>query len=162
MAILHVAVTGRDRRHLSELRNVPGSCCRGPGDSARHRCGCLYSGRPGRLAPEERVWRRTPRGGRSAGSRAPGRRPCRGGDPPQTRTLRRRFLALTQEGGMSASNYSLLCALIFTLVAALQLVRAIGGWSVTIGKTSIPLWASWLACVVATILAWLGFAASQA
>ena len=63
---------------------------------------------------------------------------------------------------MSASNYSLLCALIFTLVAALQLVRAIGGWSVTIGKTSIPLWASWLACVVATILAWLGFAASQA
>jgi hypothetical protein len=50
----------------------------------------------------------------------------------------------------------------FTLVAVLQLVRAIKGWSVTIGKTSIPLWASWIACVVAAILVWLGFAASQA
>jgi hypothetical protein len=63
---------------------------------------------------------------------------------------------------MVASNYSLLSAFIFTLVAVLQLVRAIKGWSVTIGKASIPLWASWIACVVAAILAWLGFAASQA
>jgi hypothetical protein len=63
---------------------------------------------------------------------------------------------------MSVSNYSLLCALIFTLVAALQLVRAIRGWPVTVGTTSIPLWVSWVACVVAAILAWLGFAASQA
>jgi len=63
---------------------------------------------------------------------------------------------------MVASTYSLLCALIFTLVAALQLVRAIRGWPVTVGTTSIPLWVSWIACVVAAILAWLGFAASQA
>ena len=63
---------------------------------------------------------------------------------------------------MGAINYSLLSAFIFTLVAVLQLVRAIKGWSVTIGKTSIPLWASWIACVVAAILVWLGFAASQA
>jgi hypothetical protein len=62
---------------------------------------------------------------------------------------------------MVASNYSLLSAFIFTLVAVLQLVRALKGWPVTIGTISIPLWASWVACVVAAILAWLGFAASQ-
>jgi hypothetical protein len=62
---------------------------------------------------------------------------------------------------MVASNYSLLSAFIFTLVAVLQLVRALKGWPVTVGTTSIPLWVSWVACVVAAILAWLGFAASQ-
>jgi hypothetical protein len=62
---------------------------------------------------------------------------------------------------MVASNYSLLSAFIFTLVAVLQLVRALKAWPVTVGTTSIPLWASWVACVVAAILAWLGFAASQ-
>ena len=62
---------------------------------------------------------------------------------------------------MVASNYSLLSAFIFTIVAVLQLVRALNGWPVTVGTTSIPLWASWVACVVAAILAWLGFAASQ-
>jgi hypothetical protein len=63
---------------------------------------------------------------------------------------------------MTASHFSLLAALIFTLVAALQLVRAVRRWPVTIGTTSISLWVSWVACVVAAILAWLGFAASQA
>jgi hypothetical protein len=62
---------------------------------------------------------------------------------------------------MAAGSYSLLSAFIFTLVAALQLVRAIKGLPVTIGTTSIPVWASWAACVVAAILAWLGFTASQ-
>jgi hypothetical protein len=61
---------------------------------------------------------------------------------------------------MSVSNYSLLCALIFTLVAVLQLFRAIRGWPVTVGTTSIPLWVSWVAFVVAAILAWLGFVES--
>jgi len=48
--------------------------------------------------------------------------------------------------------------------AVLQLIRAVSGAPVTIGTTiSIPLWASWVAvaCVVAAILAWSGFAASR-
>ena len=45
---------------------------------------------------------------------------------------------------MVASNYSLLSAFIFTLVAVLQLVRAIKDWPVTIGTTSFPVWASWV------------------
>jgi len=63
---------------------------------------------------------------------------------------------------MTAKNFSLLAALIFAVVAVLQLIRAVSGVPVTIGTTiSIPLWASWVACVVAAILAWSGFAASR-
>jgi hypothetical protein len=63
---------------------------------------------------------------------------------------------------MTTSHYSLLSALIFTLISVLQIIRAVRGWPVTVGMTSIPVWVSWVACVVAAILAWLGFAASQA
>jgi protein-S-isoprenylcysteine O-methyltransferase Ste14 len=62
---------------------------------------------------------------------------------------------------MTASQYSVLATLIFGLVAVLQIVRAVAGVPVTIGRTSIPIWASWIACGVAIILAWLGYAASQ-
>jgi hypothetical protein len=63
---------------------------------------------------------------------------------------------------MTAENYARLAAVIFALVAMLQLARAVGGWPVTVGATvSIPLWASWIACVVAAVLAWLGFNASR-
>jgi hypothetical protein len=62
---------------------------------------------------------------------------------------------------MTAANYSLLVALIFALVAALQITRAIRRLPVTIGQTSVPIWVSWVACGVAVILAWLGYAASQ-
>ena len=62
---------------------------------------------------------------------------------------------------MTAGNYSLLVALIFALVAILQLVRAVAGLPITIGQTSIPIWVSWVACGVAIILAWLGYSASQ-
>ena len=64
---------------------------------------------------------------------------------------------------MTAKNYSRLAALIFAIVAVLQLARAVSGLPVTVGSTiSIPLWASWIACVVAAVLAWLGFNASRA
>jgi hypothetical protein len=62
---------------------------------------------------------------------------------------------------MTASHYSLLVALIFALAAILQIVRAVKRLPVTIGQTSIPVWASWVACGVAITLAWLGYAASQ-
>jgi len=62
---------------------------------------------------------------------------------------------------MTATQYSLLVALIFAVAAVLQLARAIAGLPVTIGQTSVPIWASWLACGVAILLAWLGYAASS-
>ena len=67
------------------------------------------------------------------------------------------------EGLMTAKNFSRLAALIFAIVAILQLARAVGGLPVTVGTTiSIPLWASWIACVITAGLAWLGFDASRA
>lgn len=62
---------------------------------------------------------------------------------------------------MTASQYSLLAALIFAVVAVLQIVRAVAGLRITIGRTSIPIWASWVAGGVAVMLACLGFVASQ-
>jgi hypothetical protein len=56
--------------------------------------------------------------------------------------------------------YSHLAGVIFALVAILQLLRALAGWSVTIGRTDIPLWASWVAFVIAGLLAWFGLTAS--
>ena len=42
-------------------------------------------------------------------------------------------------------------------------VTAHGATQVTVGAaTSIPLWASWIACIVTAGLAWLGFGASRA
>jgi hypothetical protein len=52
---------------------------------------------------------------------------------------------------------------IFAIVAVLQFARVVSGWPVTLGQTiSIPLWASWIACIVAAGLAWLGFNAARA
>jgi hypothetical protein len=35
---------------------------------------------------------------------------------------------------MTAKNYALLAALVFAIIAALQLVRAIGGWPINVGN----------------------------
>ena len=63
---------------------------------------------------------------------------------------------------MTARTYSKVAAAIFALIAILQLARAVGGWAITVGGTVIPVWPSWIACVVAAALAWLGFTASRA
>jgi len=62
---------------------------------------------------------------------------------------------------MNATSYARLAAMVFAVVALVQLARAVGGWSVTFEGTTIPVWASWIACVVASALAWLGFSASR-
>jgi hypothetical protein len=62
---------------------------------------------------------------------------------------------------MMPTAYSRLAAAVFTLVALLQFIRALAGWPISIAGTAIPLWASWIACVVAAVLAWLGLTASR-
>jgi hypothetical protein len=59
---------------------------------------------------------------------------------------------------MDPVSYSRLAGAIFAIIAILQLVRALAGWPVTIGGTAIPVWASWIAFVVAGVLAWIGIA----
>ena len=63
---------------------------------------------------------------------------------------------------MTAAQFSLLAASIFGLVAILQFGRAVKRLPVTIGQTSIPIWVSWIAFVVAMTLASLGYSASHA
>lgn len=62
---------------------------------------------------------------------------------------------------MSAKSFSLLAAVVFSVVSVLQLVRAVQGWPVTIDTMSVPVTASWVAFAVAGLLALLGFSASR-
>jgi hypothetical protein len=64
---------------------------------------------------------------------------------------------------MTATSYSRLVAVIFAVIAILQLTRALGAWPpIMVGATTLPEWPSWAACVIAAGLAWLGFRASRA
>jgi hypothetical protein len=45
------------------------------------------------------------------------------------------------------------CPRVLGLVALLQLLRVILGWSVVVDGLAIPLWASAVACLVAAVLA---------
>ena len=58
---------------------------------------------------------------------------------------------------MSAKNFTILAACIFTIVALGQLMRALGGFEVALNGTPIPIWPSWIAFVVAGLLALIGF-----
>jgi hypothetical protein len=58
---------------------------------------------------------------------------------------------------MTAKSFSFVAAVIFTIIAVVQLIRAFSGWEITIGTTAVPVWPSWIAAVVAATLAWLGF-----
>jgi hypothetical protein len=62
---------------------------------------------------------------------------------------------------MTARTYARLAAVIFTIIALLQLSRGIMGWEVTFMGTPVPVWPNWVAFVVAGALAWLGFAAAR-
>jgi hypothetical protein len=58
---------------------------------------------------------------------------------------------------MNATSYARLAGVIFAMVAILQLVRAVSGWPVTVAGAEISVSASWVASVVAGVLALLGF-----
>ena len=63
---------------------------------------------------------------------------------------------------MSAKSYARFAAVIFGIIALLQLTRAVAGWPATVGGVDMPLWPSWVAFVITAVLAWLGFSASRA
>jgi hypothetical protein len=62
---------------------------------------------------------------------------------------------------MDPKNYSRLAAIIFAVIAVLQLLRVLFAWEVTLNGVPIPLFASGIACFVAAMMAWLGFGASS-
>ncbi len=58
---------------------------------------------------------------------------------------------------MSTHSFFKVTGSIFFLIAALHLLRSFYGWEVFIGGVSIPLWASWLAVIVAGFLSYTAF-----
>lgn len=58
---------------------------------------------------------------------------------------------------MDHRSYEVASAVVFTLVSILQLLRALNQWPVEVGDWYVPLWASWLAAVLAGALAVWGF-----
>jgi hypothetical protein len=62
---------------------------------------------------------------------------------------------------MTARNFALLAAVIFSVMALLQLIRALSGWEITVGMTQIPIWPSWIAVIVLGALAALGFTSAR-
>jgi hypothetical protein len=63
----------------------------------------------------------------------------------------------TRPGADPMRQYAIVTALIFTVVAVLQLARAFYGWPVTIASIDVPVAASWVAAAIAGILAIAGF-----
>jgi len=62
---------------------------------------------------------------------------------------------------MDAKTFSLVAGVIFAVVAVFHLVRIFLEWTITIGDWSIPMWARWIALVVAGGLALLGLRLSE-
>jgi hypothetical protein len=61
-----------------------------------------------------------------------------------------------QEAIMNRS-YSLVSAIVFALVALIQIVRAASGWVLQVGNYSVPTGASWILAIVAIALSVWGF-----
>lgn len=66
---------------------------------------------------------------------------------------------------MDPRRYALIMAIVFAVIALLQLARAVLGWPIAVttpwGTLMIPLWLNWIACAAAIFLACLGYTASR-
>jgi len=59
---------------------------------------------------------------------------------------------------MTTKAYLIVSTVIFALVAVMHLLRLTLGWSVVLGMTSVPLWVSVLALLIAASIAIWGLA----
>ena len=62
---------------------------------------------------------------------------------------------------MSEKKFLIISGLIFLVVAVIHVLRLALGWQVTIGDWSVPMWVSWVACVLAGYLAYEGLKLSK-
>ena len=58
---------------------------------------------------------------------------------------------------MDPKNYSRLAAVIFAVIALLQLIRVVLAWDIMLNGVPIPLFVSGIACFLAAAMSWLGF-----
>ena len=62
---------------------------------------------------------------------------------------------------MNHKTYFKVTSLIFLIIAVLHLLRAVYGWEAVINGYTIPVWASWVAVLVAGFLAFRGYQISK-
>lgn len=62
---------------------------------------------------------------------------------------------------MTHNAYLRTAAIIFLIIFALHMLRIIYGWEAQIGDLRIPLWASWVAVMIAGFLSVYGFRLSS-
>ena len=62
---------------------------------------------------------------------------------------------------MNQKTFLVVAAIIFLLISVLHLLRIIYGWSAVIGGWSVPTWVSWVALIVAVLLAYQAFRLSK-
>jgi len=62
---------------------------------------------------------------------------------------------------MSEKKFLIISGLIFLVVAVIHVLRLALGWQVIIGDWAVPMWVSWVACVIAGFLAYVGWKLSR-
>ncbi len=63
---------------------------------------------------------------------------------------------------MTQQIFSLVTAMLFSLIALLHAIRLARGWHVTIWDIVVPVWVSWIGLAIAGCLAYQGFKLSRA
>ena len=59
------------------------------------------------------------------------------------------------------SKYAVVSGAVFAAIALVQLARAVNQWSVQIGSFNVPVWASWIAVMIAGGLCVWAFTSEQ-
>ena len=62
---------------------------------------------------------------------------------------------------MTQRTFSLVTAVLFSLIALLHAVRLLRGWQVTVEGAVMPVWISWIGLAIAAYLAYQGFLLSK-
>lgn len=62
---------------------------------------------------------------------------------------------------MKQKTYSILTGVIFLVIAVLHFCRIVNRWDAMIGNLFVPMWASWIALLLAAFLAFQGLRAKK-
>ena len=62
---------------------------------------------------------------------------------------------------MTPRIFSLIAAVVFSLIALGHAIRLLLGWHVTVEKMVVPVWISWIGLAIAGYLAYQGFPSSR-
>lgn len=58
---------------------------------------------------------------------------------------------------MTKNNFMSVVSVLFLIIGIMHVLRLLNGWEAQIGGLMIPMWASWVAVVVAFCLSFQGF-----